>query len=461
MPTASVMQSVSAASNEISIDSTTPNAYEDTAMLHSPKTIGILTSGGDCPGLNAVIRAVVKSACHRGWTVYGIPRGTDGFIALHRGECQPQDFRLNEHGYNIPGILQGLDILQFLSGSILGSLSRGNPNQPEIACQILSGYAQLGLDALVAVGGDGSLDIIYELAQQGQWNLVAIPKTIDNDVPFTEKSVGFDTAVGTVTSALYDLTFTAASHDRVMVVQVMGRDAGHLALHAGIAGGADFILIPELVPTLDDEVVHQICCRIARLRSEGRRFALLVVSEGVTNRDGKREKYISDYLSDCIHHHCQALCRSGLAQYCRMDQVDTRATTLGHIQRSGIPSSFDRLLATSFGVKAVDLIADNRYDQLVVWQGGRVRAQSLAEAIPLIRQCHQQERCAGPVEADDYMVQVARSLGIYVGKLPTHPENQIPNPALQTQSASPSPILSASDAGSPPAGATVGTTIEA
>lgn len=392
-------------------------SVKDDVTMKTPKKIGILTSGGDCPGLNAVIRAVVKCASHRGWEVYGIPRGTDGLISLYRGECRPDDLRLYEHGFNIPGILQGLDILQFLSGSILGSLSRGNPSQPEIADQILAGYQQLGLDALIAIGGDGSLDIIYELALKGNWNFIAIPKTIDNDVPFTERSVGFDSAVSTVTRALYDLTFTAASHDRVMVVQTMGRDAGHLALHAGIAGGADVILIPELVPVIDDVVVNQICCRIAQLRQDGRRFALVVVSEGVKNREGQKEKYIGDYLAERIHEHSQVLCGTGQARYCDMNQVDTRSTVLGHIQRSGTPSSVDRLLATSFGAKAVDLIAEGKSNQLVIWESGRVQSVSLEEVIPIIHQCHQKDCCPGPVQPDDYMVRVAQSLGIYVGKL--------------------------------------------
>jgi 6-phosphofructokinase len=193
----------------------------------------------------------------------------------------------------MPGILQGIDVLQFLSGTILGSLNKGHPEDPEVVAKILEGYRMLKLDVLVAIGGDGSLDIIYTLAQKGGWNLIGIPKTIDNDVPFTERSVGFDTAIQTVTTALYDLTFTAASHDRVMVVEVMGRDAGHLALHAGIAGGADVILIPELVPALDPPIIDQICHEIAEMRHRGRKFALLVVAEGVKGR--RRSKGQTDW----------------------------------------------------------------------------------------------------------------------------------------------------------------------
>jgi 6-phosphofructokinase len=163
---------------------------------------------------------------------------------------------------------------------------------------------------LIAIGGDGSLDIIYTLAKKGGWNMIGIPKTIDNDVPFTEKSVGFDTAIQTVTTALYDLTFTAASHDRVMVVEVMGRDAGHLALHAGIAGGADVILIPELVSSLEPPIVNQICEEIADMRHRGRKFALLVVAEGVKGEGGQKV-HIGEYLATAVANRSCALCNTG------------------------------------------------------------------------------------------------------------------------------------------------------
>ena len=380
-----------------------------------PKRIGILTSGGDCPGLNAVIRAVVKCATRKGWEVYGIPYGTKGFINLEQGNYRSEDLQLKDHGCDIPGLLQGLDIMQFLSGSILGALNKGDPSDPEIAQEILQGYRILGLDALIAVGGDGSLDIIYDLAQQGQWNWIAIPKTIDNDVPFTERSLGFDTAVDTVTKAIYDLTFTAASHERVIVVQVMGRDAGHLALHAGIAGGADVILIPELTPVLNDNVIKNICWRIAQLRGEERQFALVVLAEGVRNLDGQKEKYIGDYLAEQIQIHCQHLHQSGKPEFAKLDEVNTRATTLGHIQRSGMPSSFDRILAAAFGKKAVDLIAAEHYQQLVVWQNGEVHSKPLEQVVPHLKHCHQQKHCPDPVNPGGFMVQTARDLGIYIG----------------------------------------------
>ena len=381
----------------------------------SPQRIGILTSGGDCPGLNAVIRAVVKCANRRGWDVIGIPYSTDGFMQVVDGKYDPDHLRLTDHGYDIPGILQGLDVLQFLSGTILGSLNKGYPSDPATIAKILAGYEQLNLDALIAIGGDGSLDIIYDLAQRGGWNLIGIPKTIDNDVPFTEKSIGFDTAVQTVNSALYDLTFTAASHDRVMVVEVMGRDAGHLALHGGIAGGADVILIPELVPHLSPEIVTQICQHIAELRHRGRKFALVVVAEGVHGEDGRPMHLIGEYLAKTVCDRSRALCQTGDSAYCDMDLVEARAMVLGHIQRSGVPTASDRLLASAFGRKAIDLIAEGRYNRMVVWEAGRVQSKDLHHVIATVRDCHQRGVCPSPVETNSTMVKVARSLGIYVG----------------------------------------------
>jgi ATP-dependent phosphofructokinase / diphosphate-dependent phosphofructokinase len=379
------------------------------------KKIGILTSGGDCPGLNAVIRSVVKASKLKGWDVYGIPYGTDGFIDIAEGKYNLEDLILTRHGYNLPGILKGLDVLQFLSGSVLGSLSKGHPEDPEIAAKILKGYEMLGLDALIVIGGDGSIDIIYELAKKGNWKMIAIPKTIDNDVPYTEWAVGFTTAVDIVTQALYDLTFTAASHERVMIVQVMGRDAGHLALHAGIAGGADAIFIPELTPQLTPEIIDGCCRHLARLRAHGRQFALVVISEGVRNLEGEKEKYIGDYLEQLIVDKTRALCESDPV-FCYLKAVDVRAMSLGHLQRSRPPLAMDRLLATVYGIKAVELIEAGKLDRVVVWREGQVKSVPLKAIMKIIRQCHQENRCAYPVDPDGFMVDTARSLGTYLGE---------------------------------------------
>ncbi|RMD69415.1 MAG: 6-phosphofructokinase [Cyanobacteria bacterium J149] len=389
--------------------------------MKTKKRIGILTSGGDCPGLNAIIRAVVKYATLRGWEVYGIPRGTDGFIDFVHGKLNIEELKLHPHGYDLPGVLQGLDVLQFMSGSVLGSLSRGNPQEDQVTQDIIKGYEALELDALIAIGGDGSLDIIYDLAKKGNWNLVVIPKTIDNDVAFTERSVGFDTARNTVTQALYDLTFTAASHERIMVVQVMGRDAGHLSLHAGIAGGADCILIPELTPQLTEDTLVGMCEYIAQLRKDRRKFALIVIAEGVKGLNAEKDPYIAETLADLLKEKSHQLCSTGGDRYCGLNQIDTRATILGHLQRCGVPSSFDRILATVFAIKALDLIGEECYNRLVIWQNGSVESKSLEQIMPMIKWCHQEKTCPAPVDPEGFMVRTALSLGIYLGESHYHP----------------------------------------
>ncbi|NCO73736.1 MAG: 6-phosphofructokinase [Cyanobacteria bacterium] len=384
--------------------------------MNTKKKIGILTSGGDCPGLNAIIRAVVKYAHLKDWDIFGIPRGTDGFIDVAQGKVEPESLKLQPHGYDVPGVLQGLDILQFMSGSVLGSLSRGNPAEEDVTLDIIEGYKRLELDALIAIGGDGSLDIIYDLAKKGGWNLVVIPKTIDNDVAFTERSVGFDTARNTVTQALYDLTFTAASHERIMVVQVMGRDAGHLALHSGIAGGADCILIPELCPQLTPKTIEGMCKYIAKLRCDRRKFALIVIAEGVHGLNNQKDTYIAETLATLIREYSHNLCSNGNKEYQGLDEIDTRATVLGHLQRCGVPSSFDRILATVFGIKALHLIEEERYNRLVIWQNGCVESKSLEQIMPMIKWCHQENTCPSPVDPEGFMVRTASSLGIYLGE---------------------------------------------
>lgn len=354
------------------------------------KRIGILTSGGDCPGLNAVIRAVVSHATLTyEWEVLGIPYATQGLLE-RKSEI------LNVHGLE----LHGLDPLLSMGGTILGSINKGDTEAR--AEEAIAGYRELGLDALIAIGGEGSLAILYKLAQKGGWKLVGVPKTIDNDVPFTERSVGFDSAVNTITDALYRLSFTAASHDRVMVVEVMGRDVGHLALHAGIAGGADVILIPEIPYS-----IAGVCRHIDNLRNQwGRKFAIVVVAEGAKTPDGESRVYtdahgevrlrgIGEYITDQIAR-------------CSGNHVETRVTVLGHVQRGGTPSALDRLMATAFGKAAVDLVAQEQFGQMVAWQNGQV------VSVPLEEVFHNSPR---PVKPDDFLVQTARGLGVYVGEV--------------------------------------------
>jgi 6-phosphofructokinase 1 len=359
------------------------------------KRIGILTSGGDCPGLNCVIRAVVSHAILTyNWQVVGIPYATQGLK-------QRQTIPLSIHGWN----LRGIDPLLNMGGTILGSINEGDTLAA--AGEILSGYEALGLDALIAVGGDGSLKIIHELATMGNWHLVGIPKTIDNDVALTERSIGFDTAVNTIVDAINCLTFTAASHDRVMIVEVMGRTAGHLALHSGIAGGADVILIPEIPYT-----IQGICDHLKELRDTWKRkFAIVVVAEGATlcsedlnNGHGVNVEHIPDANIG------SAKCGRGQYVAAQISNfahgLDTRVSVLGHIQRGGIPSALDRLVATAFGKTAVDLIAQGKNHQMLAWQNGKVTSISIESSLLESPQL---------VDPKSDLVDTAHALGIYVG----------------------------------------------
>ncbi|MEA5579214.1 ATP-dependent 6-phosphofructokinase [Anabaena sp. UHCC 0451] len=350
------------------------------------KRIGILTSGGDCPGLNCVIRAVVSHATLTyNWEVVGIPYATQGLL-------EQKTVPLSIHGWD----LRGIDPLINMGGTILGSINKGDTLAS--ASEILTGYEALGLDALIAVGGDGSLKIIHELATLGNWHLVAIPKTIDNDVALTERSIGFDTAVNTIVDAINRLTFTAASHDRVMIIEVMGRTAGHLALHSGIAGGADVILIPEVPYT-----IKGLCDHLTQLRDRWqRKFAIVVVAEGANPCLDDLENGDSCTTSKC-----------GRGQYiadqiasCSSNLVDTRVSVLGHIQRGGIPSALDRLIATVYGKTAVDLIAQEKYDQMLAWQNGQAVAVPIQDAL---------DKSPSLVNPQGELVQIAHSLGIYIG----------------------------------------------
>ena len=351
------------------------------------KRLGILTSGGDCPGLNAVIRAVVSHATLTyNWQVLGIPYATEGLL-------ENKAIPLTLHGMD----LRGMDPLLNMGGTILGSINRGDTLAH--MDKVIAGYHGLELDALIGIGGDGSLAILHELQSAGNWQFIAIPKTIDSDVAFTEKVVGFDTAVNTVVDAINRLTFTAASHDRVMIVEVMGRSAGHLALQTGIAGGADCILIPEIPYSIEGA-----CSHLRELRNSWeRRFAIVVVAEGARVAED----------SSC-HIECKTEKPScGMGQYianeirhCSHNELDVRVSVLGHIQRGGIPSAGDRLVATAFGKAAVDLIACGETAKMVAWQNGEVVPVSLEQVIA---------NSPSLVAPDDFLVQTARSLGIYVG----------------------------------------------
>jgi phosphofructokinase-like protein len=358
------------------------------------KTIAVLTSGGDCAGLNAVIRAVVTRAiAGYGWKVLGIKDGTQGL--MHR-PLQYIELDLAAADGN----------LLRMGGTILGTTNKGDPfafpmpdgTKKDRSHDIIKGVHELKIDALVAIGGDGSLRIIRKLAQQGNIPLVAIPKTIDNDVHLTQYAVGFNTGVDVAVEALDRLQPTAASHHRVMILEVMGRDAGHIALHAGVAGGADVVLIPEIPYSLDSVVA-----KLNSVIAQGRNHALVVVAEGVKTEDGHKVT---------VAHTSEGQARyGGVGHYladklAKLVNAETRYTVLGHVQRGGTPSMRDRVLAAAFGVHAIDLLAYERYDRMVAWQGRGVTDVPLAEVAGVTR----------AVSLDDPMVRTAQGLGIYVGE---------------------------------------------
>jgi 6-phosphofructokinase 1 len=359
------------------------------------RRLGVLTSGGDCAGLNAVIRAVTYRAVRTyGWKVFGIIDGTMGLME------RPLRYReLDIDMFSGTMLREG--------GTFLGTVNRGDPfNFPmpdgttkDRALDFVDGFNKLELDALVVIGGDGSMKILSQLCERGGIGMVGVPKTIDNDVHGTDFAVGFTTAVNVVTEALDRLQPTAASHHRVMILEVMGRDAGHIAINAGISGGADVVLVPELPYSLD-----AVARKIRNVIAEGRTHALIVVAEGCKTEDG--------LPATVAHSHGQSR-YGGIGQYLseniadRMD-LETRVTTLGHVQRGGTPSTRDRLIASAFGVHAVDMVAEGRTGRMAAWQERGVTDVPLEEA------------CIGPrtLEPNGTLIKVARGLGIYVGEDP-------------------------------------------
>ena len=357
------------------------------------KRIGILTSGGDCAGLNAVIRAVVHAATGKGWEVYGIEDGTAGLLV------RPMRYKQLTKEMFDTAVMR-------LGGTILGTTNKGNPFQfpmpdgtfKDRSDEIVNGLKELGIEDLIGIGGDGSMAILRKLSDNGKkFNLVCIPKTIDNDVGATENSVGFETAVYVATEALDRLQPTAASHDRVMVLEVMGRDAGNIALATGIAGGADVILIPEIPYSID-----KVAEKILRVREEeGRNFALVVVSEAVKTVDGTGLQ---------VEHHGGEKRYGGIGHYlgekiAAKTDWETRVTVLGHVQRGSSPIPSDRLIAAAFGVYAVDMVEQKKFDRMVGWANRSVFDVPIEEAIASSQE----------VDTDGPLVHTARMLGISLG----------------------------------------------
>ena len=320
--------------------------------------IGILTGGGDCPGLNPVIRAAVRHGINEGQEFLGLRHGWKGLLEK---DTMPLDLK------SVSGILHK-------GGTILGT-SRTNPytgenNGEELA---IKSFKDLGLDALIIIGGEDTLGVATKLTKAGL-NIVGVPKTIDNDLGATDFTFGFDTAVNIVTECIDRLHTTAESHDRIMVVEVMGRHAGWIAAYSGIAGGADYILIPEI--PID---IEEVCSCIKKRHEKGKNFSIIVVSEGAFFKHENyalQEKKLDEFghvRLGGIGHDLGKLIESKTG-------YETRVTVLGHIQRGGSPSAFDRVLGTRFGVKAYELIKEGKFGRMASLRGNEIVDVPLEEA---------------------------------------------------------------------------------
>ncbi len=333
--------------------------------------IGVLTGGGDAPGLNAVIRAVVKAAINRGWEVLGIEDGFEGFFG--RSSIRPLNLG------DVRGILQ-------TGGTILRTSNRGDPFsfpvehddgfvREDRSPEVLKKVSDLDLTALVVIGGDGSLGIAKRLFDRGV-PVVGIPKTIDNDVGGTDVTFGFNTACQTAMNAIDRLHTTAASHQRVMVIEVMGRDAGWIALKAGASGGGDVILIPEI--PFDIEAV---CRKISSREASGALFSLVVVSEGAQPKDGEKVRLVDAEKSATGFERLGGVGASIAVQIEERLRIECRVTVLGHVQRGGSPSSRDRMIGTRFGVAAIDLVEAGHFGHMVGLHAERIVHVPLEDAL--------------------------------------------------------------------------------
>jgi ATP-dependent phosphofructokinase / diphosphate-dependent phosphofructokinase len=357
------------------------------------KKIGVVTGGGDCPGLNAVIRAVVKAATLRGWEVVGIVGGYEGLLS-------PGNTQVLDYG--------SLGNLLIRGGTILGTANRGRFSAKvghgegrqlpfELLEETKQGMERLGLSGLVSIGGDGSLSIAHQLFKHGV-PVVGVPKTIDNDLEGTIMTFGFDSAVSCATDAIDRLHTTAESHNRVMVLEVMGRYAGWIALYSGVAGGADIVLIPEIPFSYES-----ICAKIEERERRGRRFSIAVVAEGAR---AKGAEFVTSAASSA-----QGEARLGgigavvTAEIEKRTGKETRVCVLGHLQRGGCPTTFDRALCSIFGAEAVELIAANDFGKMVAYQGSRVTAIPIRDAVGKLK-------TVGP---EGSLIRTARALGICFG----------------------------------------------
>ena len=359
--------------------------------MSSIKRIGVLTGGGDAPGLNAVIRAVVKSACNSGIECIGLEDSFDGLIETGRSRVlTPRDVR---------GIMR-------LGGTILGTVNRGNPfahpietsdGTRDYSARVVEMFHKMGIDALVCIGGDGTLAIAHQFHQLGI-PLVGVPKTIDNDIVGTTNCFGFDSAVDFATDAIDRLHTTAEAHRRIIVVEVMGRYAGWIALYAGVAGGADAILIPELPFDLE-----RVAAKLGERDRLGAHFSIVVVAEGAIPKGGRLA-----LLEEATLGRAERLGGIGakVADVLgRLTGKETRSVVLGHLQRGGAPTSFDRILATRFGGKAVELIRQGDFGKMVAFAPPDIIGRPLEEVVGKTR----------TVPLDFDVLLTAKALGIAFG----------------------------------------------
>ncbi len=358
------------------------------------KKIVISTGGGDAPGLNAVIYSIVNSCYRKGWEVYGSRNGYGGFMDI---EDMVRLFPRDVEGIYSTG------------GTILGSTNKGNPfSRPvknlvgeiqviDVSDKIVRNFNRMGFDCHIAIGGDGSLDIAHRFAQKGM-PVIGIPKTIDNDLGETNRTFGFDTAVSTATEALDKLHSTAKSHNRVMVVEVMGRDSGWIALYSGISGGADVILIPEIPFDMEE-----VCDKITDNELRDKLYSIVVVAEGAVTIDGQRfNKGTELGRSEMI--------LGGVGEWVASEirartEKDTRSLVLGHLQRGGSPTTFDRLLALRFGAAAVRFVEEKVFDHMVALKNSEMVAVPIVDAIKTRKK----------VDLDSDKVQTARDIGVCFG----------------------------------------------
>ena len=357
------------------------------------KRIGVVTGGGDCPGLNAVIRAVAKASSKRGWECIGVLGGYEGLL-------EPRQSIALDH--------QTLSGLLPRGGTILGTANRGKFSAKvghgesralpkELLEGVKTGMDALGLFALVSIGGDGSLSIAQQLFEYGI-PVVGVPKTIDNDLEGTLFTFGFDSAVACATDALDRLHSTAESHNRVMVLEVMGRYAGWIALFAGVAGGADVILIPEIPFSYEN-----VCAKIQERENLGKKFTMIIVAEGAREKDG-------GFVTSGAHNKTGEARLGGIglvvsAEIEKSTGKESRVCVLGHLQRGGSPTTFDRALCSIFGATAVELIAAGEFGRMVAFTGPQVGSIKISDAVGKLK----------TVRADGNLVRTARALGISFG----------------------------------------------